>query len=1054
MLNAIIQTALKYRAIVVCVAIVVLVLGSLVANRLPIDVLPDLTRPRVTIISEAPGMAPEEVEREVTIPLETAVSGASGVVQVRSDSDIGLSVIYVEFDWNSDIYRARQIVSERIAGTIAKLQQKSQTTNQKIETKLGPVASLLGQIMLVGLWSESGETSPMELRTLADWVIAKRLRKISGISEVIVMGGQRKQYHVLVDLHKMHRYDVSLEDVRSAIRKSNLNVNGGYVDSSTREFVVRGIGRVAKIEELAKIVVRASGKRAILLEQVAEIKPVAQVKRGDSSINGYAGPVLTIQKQPREDTRALTDEVEAALVELRQSLPADVRLETTYKQREFIDYSVGNVIEALRDGAILVTVVLILFLFNVRTTVITLVTIPVSILITALVFQGFGLSMNVMTLGGLAVALGELVDDAIVDVENIFKRLKQNALLENPRSRLAVVFEASSEVRSAILVSTVLVIVVFMPLFALSGIEGRLFKPLGVAYIVSIIASTVVSLTLTPVLSYFLLRQNAKQGDGDSFLVRGLKSIVRPMIRVSLDRTSFVVMLLLFVLLTGYSGFVAWNLGKDFLPKFDEGAAQVNLFAEPGTSLSNSVGMSRMAFDNLRALQRTDENPDGIIEDFTVKTGRAENDEHIMGVNVSEMTVSLNKNSGKSRKEIIELLEESVKHINSAQSEVEQPIAHLISHMISGVTAEIAIKVFGDDLTLLTSTAKEIENAIVDVPGIAKPVVEQQQLIPQFRVVPKLERLKYYKLDASEVSEIVETAMGGKVLSQMVEGQRVFDIVLRMGEEFRRDKEAIKRYPIELPGGGQVPLSSVATVYEYGGPNTIKREDGRQRIVVRVNTREADLESTVRRIRDRVDKVDLPEGYHVEYAGQFEAQQSATQRILILSCVSLLVVFFVLYSAYGSFGIVLQILATLPIALGGGVLTLWLSGQTMTVAAMVGFISLGGIAARNGLLLVSAYLSNMEKGMEQNEAILKGSLERMTPVLMTAATTGIALLPLIIAGHLPGREILFPVATVIAGGLLTSTLCEFLIRPGLFSFFYRAQDADRARGDLVPDSSH
>ena len=1047
MLNAIIQTALKYRTIVVCVAIVVLVLGSMVANRLPIDVLPDLTRPRVTIISECPGLAPEEVEREVTIPLETAVNGAAGVVQVRSDSDVGLSVIYVEFDWDRDIYRARQIVSERIAGTIAELQQKSRNTNRKIETRLGPVASLLGQIMLVGLWSETGETSPMELRTLADWVIVKRIRKISGISEVIVMGGERKQYHVLIDLHKMHRYEVSLEDIRAAIRKSNLNVNGGYVDSNTREFVVRGTGRIAKIEELTQIVVRASDKRAVLLEQVAEIKPVAETKRGDSAVNGHAGPVLTIQKQLGEDTRELTDEVEAALVELRQSLPDDVRLEMTYKQREFIDYSVGHVVEALRDGAVLVTVVLILFLFNVRTTVITLITIPISILITTLVFRGLGLSINVMTLGGLAVALGELVDDAIVDVENIFKRLRQNALLENPRSRLTVVFEASSEVRNAILISTILVIVVFMPLFALSGIEGRLFTPLGIAYIISIVASTVVSLTLTPVLSYFLLRQKPSQNNGDSYLVRGLKPLVRPMVRMSLDRTSFWAMLILFALLTGYSGFVTWKLGKDFLPKFDEGAAQINLFTEPGVSLATSVEMSQMAFDNLKALQRTNENPNGVIEHFTVKTGRAENDEHIMGVNVTEITLSLNQNSGKSRKEIIEMLEESVKHINSAQSEVEQPIAHLISHMISGVTAEIAIKLFGDDLTLLTSTAKEIENAIADVPGIAKPVVEQQQLIPQFRVEPDLERLNYYKLDASEISEIVETAMGGEVLSQMVEGQRVFDIVLRMGEEFRKDAEAIKRFPIELPDGGQVPLSSVATVYEYGGPNAIKREDARRRIVLRVNTREADLGSTMRNIRERIAKVDLPEGYYVEYAGQFEAQQSASRRILILSGVSLLVVFFVLYSAYGSIGITLQILATLPIALAGGVLTLWLSGQTMTVAAMVGFISLGGIAARNGLLLVSAYLANVEEGMERNEAIIKGSLDRMTPVLMTAATTGIALLPLIIAGHLPGREILFPVATVIAGGLLTSTLCEFLIRPGLFRFFYQPASDDGSCGE-------
>ncbi len=1037
MLNAIIKFALNNRAIVVCVAIAVFVLGWMVANALPIDVLPDLTRPRVTIITECRGMAPEDVEREVTIPLELSVSGAAGVSRVRSDSDIGLSVIYIEFDWDSEIYQSRQIVSERIAGTVAKLQQKFENTSNKIETKLGPVASLLGQISMVGLWSETGETSQMDLRSLADWVIAQRLREISGVSEVIVMGGERKQYHVLVDIHNLHKYEVTLDEIKTAIRNSNLNVNGGYIDSNTREFVVRGVGRVAKIEELSKIVVRASGKRAILLEQVAEIKPVAQVKRGDSSINGHPGPVLTIQKQLGEDTRALTDEIEAALVELRQALPEDVRLEMTYKQREFIDFSVGNLVDALRDGAILVLIVLTLFLFNVRTTFITLVTIPISILITALVFRALGLSINVMTLGGLAVALGELVDDAIVDVENIFKRLKQNALLENPRSALKVVFEASSEVRSAILVSTILVIVVFMPLFALSGIEGRLFTPLGVAYIVSIMASTVVSLTLTPVLSYLLLRRKPRQFAKDSFLVRGLKPLVRPIVRLSMDRTSFGVLLLVFMILAGYSGLVIWKLGKDFLPKFDEGAAQINLYTEPGTSLATSVAMSSMAFDNLRKLQRTDENPNGMIEYFTVKTGRAENDEHIMGVNVNEITFSLNKQSGLSRDEIIKTLEDSVKHISSAQSEVDQPIAHLISHMISGVTAEIAIKLFGDDLTLLTSKAKEIENAIADVPGIAKPVVEQQQIIPQYRVEPDYERLAYYKLDAGNVSEIVETALGGETLSQMVEGQRVFDVVLRIKEEFRRDLESLKRFPIELPNGGQVPLSSVAKVYEYGGPNTIKREDARRRIVIRVNTREADLESTMTRIRERVNKVELPAGYYVQYAGQFEAQQSATLRIILLSGISLMVVFVVLYSAFGSLGIAMQILSTLPIAFIGGVLALWVSGQTLTVAAMVGFISLGGIAARNGLLLVSTYLANIESGMERGKAILEGSVERMTPVLMTAATTGIALLPLIVAGHLPGREILFPVATVIVGGLLTSTLCEFLIRPGLFYFFQR-----------------
>jgi CzcA family heavy metal efflux pump len=1030
MLNAIIRAALNNRAIIVCVAIAILALGSMVASSLPIDVLPDLTRPRVTIISECPGMAPEEVEREVTIPLEFAVNGAAGVMTVRSQSDIGLSVIYVEFDWDSDIYRSRQIVNERIAQVVNEMPDN-------VHTRLGPVASLLGQIMLIGVWTETGETSQMKLRDLADWEIGNRLRKISGISEVITMGGERKQYHVLVDVHQLHKYEVELSDVETTLRESNLNVNGGYVDSNSQEYLVRGLGRVAEIADLEKLVVRASGKRSVLLENIAEIRAVPQNKRGDSSINGFAGPVITIQKQPMADTRELTEEIEQALAELRKTLPGDVKLEATYKQREFIDYSVGNVIDALRDGAILVVIVLTVFLFNFRTTFITLTAIPISILITALVFKYFGLSINVMTLGGLAVALGELVDDAIVDVENIFRRLKQNAKLDQPRPIFTVVYEASSEVRGAILTSTILVIVVFFPLFALTGIEGRLFVPLGVAYIVSIVASTVVSLTLTPVLSYFLLQPKRMGGNKDSFFVRGLKKVFGPIVRLSLDGPSFVIMMIVFFLLAAYSGFVTMNLGKNFLPDFDEGAAQVNLFTEPGTSLSKSVATGKQAFEKLDQLRQTEDNPTGPIQYYTVKTGRAENDEHIMGVNVNEITISLNKESGLTRTEVIEKLEDAVSHINSAESEAEQPIAHLISHMISGVTAQIAIKLYGDELSLLRSTANQIEEAIHDIDGIAPPVVEQQQVIPQWRIEPDYERLAFYKLNAAEIFEVVETAMGGKLASQMVEGQRFFDVVLRLQQEFREDLEAMERFPIELPTGGTVPLSSVAKVYSYGGPNTINREDARRRIVIRVNTRGADLETVVGSIEKRLEQVELPQGYYVEMAGQFEAQKSATQRLLILSGISLLVVFVILYSAYGSISIVLQILSTLPIAFIGGVLALWLTGQTMTVAAMVGFISLGGIAARNGLLLVSTYLSLMKDGMSKREAIIHGSLERMTPVLMTATTTGFALLPLIIAGHLPGREILFPVATVIAGGLLTSTLCEFLVRPGLFYFLQR-----------------
>ena len=535
MLNAIIQFALKNRAIIVCVAIAILVLGSMVASSLPIDVLPDLTRPRVTIITECPGMAPEEVERAVTIPLESAVNGASGVTKVRSDSDIGLSVIYVEFGWESEIYQSRQIVSERIAAVSDEIRKN----NPQIETRLGPVASLLGQIMLIGMWSETGETGPMEIRSICDWVVAPRLRKISGISEVITMGGKRKQYHVQIDIHQLHKYEVSVSDIEKALRNSNVNVNGGYVDANSQELIVRGLGRVTDVQDLQNVVVRSSNKRSVLLKNVADINPVEQPKRGDSSIDGHAGAVLTIQKQPKADTRLLTEQVELALDELRGSLPPDVNLKTTYRQREFIDYSVGNVIDALRDGSILVLIVLTVFLFNFRTTFITLTAIPISILITALVFRAFGLSINVMTLGGLAVALGELVDDAIVDVENIFRRLKENAKLAQPRPALKVVYEASSEVRSAILISTILVVVVFFPLFALTGIEGRLFAPLGVAYIVSIVASTVVSLTLTPVLSYYLLKQKPGQGSADSFFVRFLKFVFRPIINASLNLGTF-----------------------------------------------------------------------------------------------------------------------------------------------------------------------------------------------------------------------------------------------------------------------------------------------------------------------------------------------------------------------------------------------------------------------------------------------------------------------------------------------------------------------------------
>ena len=1047
MLNSIIRFALANRLAIICAAITIMVVGSMAVRSLPIDVLPSLTRPRVVIVTECEGLAPEEVEQRVTLPIEAAVNGAAGVIAVRSSSDIGLSVINVEFDWGTDVQSARQVVQERLSIT-------SDQLPEGVKPQMGPRASLLGQIALVAMWSEDGVTSPMELRTTADWIVRQRLRKIPGVSQVITMGGDRKQYHVLVDFHDMHRYETSLGDIETALRKSNENVTGGFMGRDGKEFLIRGLGRFANIDEIRNTVIRAQGDRSLLLRQVADVKEVAQTKRGDSSVNGNPAVVLTVQKQPNADTREVTQAIHLALDELRPSLPSDVKLQTTYEQREFIDHSVANVAEALRDGSILVVIILFLFLFNLRTTFITLVAIPLSILVTALVFRWFGLSINVMTLGGLAVALGELVDDAIVDVENIYRRLKENASRSQPKPRLQVIFEASVEVRNAIIISTVLVVIVFAPLFALSGMEGRLFTPLGIAYIVSIVASTVVSLTVTPVLSYYLLSRSSYVGnDKDGFVLRSLKTLFRPAIRLSMSWLGLTCSLALLGIACIASSLIAWNMGRDFLPPFDEGAAQVNLFAPPGTSLEVSRELSRMADRNLRQLVNSEDNPRGPLLWFTCRTGRAEQDEHVMGVNISEYVITLNPQSGLTRNQVIEVLHEAVEHVPGVETEVEQPIAHLISHMLSGVTAQIAIKLYGDDLETLRKEAEKIEHAIEDIAGIAPPLVEQQQPTPQFRVELKQDMLAFYGVSANFINHFVETALHGQEVSQMIDGQRSFDILLRLEEPLRRDLDNLHRLPLELPSGKRIPLGAVANIYEAAGPNTINREDGRRRIVVRVNTLNRDVGSVVDEIKQNIERsVTLPEGYFVTYEGQFEAQQKANSRIFWLSCVALLAVFLVLYSTYNSISIAFQLLIALPAAFVGGIIGLYLTNQTFSVAATVGFVSLGGIAARNGLLLVSTYVRR-SKGRDITETdIIQGSLDRLAPVLMTALTTGLGLVPLVIGGEQPGKEILFPVATVILGGLVTATLAEFFIRPGLFWFLAPAH-LSNSGNESIPEPS-
>lgn len=1030
MLNAIIQFSLRNRLLIVCSAIAVLVLGSIATQTLPIDVLPNLTRPRVVLVTECEGLAPEEVEQRVTFPLETSINGASGVIAVRSSSGIGLSVIYVEFDWGTDIQTARQIVQERLSVVVDQLPEN-------VKPQMGPRSSLLGQIAIVGMWSDDGTTTPMELRTLADWVVRQRLRKVAGVSQVITMGGERKQFHVLVDQHLLHRYEITLPEIEDALRKSNQNVTGGFMSRDGKELLIRGLGRFQSAEQIRKTVVRGDDRRPLLLEQLAEVKAVAQTKRGDSSVNGTPAVVLTIQKQPNADTRLVSERIRTALTELRPSLPGDVVIETTYEQREFIDHSVANVVEALRDGAILVVIVLFIFLFNFRTTFITLTAIPLSVLVTALVFRWFDLSINVMTLGGLAVALGELVDDAIVDVENIFRRLRQNRQRAQPAPVLKVIFDASVEVRNAIIISTVLVIVVFAPLFALTGMEGRLFTPLGIAYIVSICASTLVSLTVTPVLSYFLLPNapvTAKQEDGP--VLRRLKSLARPIIRCSMHPMGLLAALTCLGVSGVVCGILAYSMGRDFLPPFDEGAAQINLFAPPGTSLEVSRELSQIADRNLTKLLATEDQPKAPLLWFTCRTGRAEQDEHAMGVNISEYVISLNPASDLSRQAMLEKLHEAVEHIPGVETEIEQPIAHLISHMLSGVTAQIAIKLYGDDLATLRREAERIKSTIEPMSGIAPPLVEQQQPTPQFRVEVKHEMLAHYGITADFVNRFVATAIHGAEVSRLIDDQRMFDVLVRLTETQRRDLENLHRVPLELPGGRRIPLSEVADVYEASGPSIINREDGRRRIVVRVNTLGRDVGSVVAEIKRRINEAGkLPEGYFISYEGQFEAQQRANSRIMLLSVVALVVVMVVLYSTYGSFSIVLQLLLAIPAAFVGGIVALYLTGQTLSVAATVGFISLGGIAARNGLLLISTYVDDLEHTELSPDLIVRGSLERLAPVLMTALTTGLGLVPLVIGGHQPGKEILFPVATVILGGLCTATLAEFAIRPGLFWAF-------------------
>jgi HME family heavy-metal exporter len=1031
MLNTIIRFALQQRLLIAALSIFLVFYGGWQISQLPIDVLPDLNRPRVTVMTEAHGMAPEEVETLITFPLETALNGATGVQAVRTSSAVGLSVVWVEFDWGTDIYNDRQIVAERIALVADRLPPE-------VTPQLAPISSVMGQIMIIGMWSNDGKTSPMELRTLADWVVRQRLLTIPGVSQVFVMGGDRKQFQVLVDPDKLLKYGVTLHEVKDAVGRSNRNATGGYLDEQgPNELLVRSLGRIQTAQDLKDVVVKIRDNQSVLVGQVGRVIEGPEVKRGnsaafarqaDGAFSGGSAVALTINKQPDADTRYVTEQITKALEELEASLPEDVHIyPELYQQKTFIDLAIENVVEALRDGGILVVIILFVFLLNFRTTFITLTAIPLSIVITGLVFKWFGLSINTMTLGGLAVAIGELVDDAIVDVENIYRRLRENRHSDNPKPPLLVVFQASVEVRNSIVFGTMIVVLVFLPVFALSGMAGRIFTPVGIAYIVSILSSLLVSLTLTPVLSYWLL-PNAKimRKEKEGFVLRGLKTAAGWAIGTSLRVP--LAMLVGATVAVAAAGYAVMQKENDFLPPFNEGAVQINIVLPPGTSLDTSQGIARKVEERLKQIDDLDA--------FVRKTGRAELDEHAVTVNMSEIIASFNPHSTRSREEILEDLREALADIPGIVTSVEQPLQHLISHMLSGVKAQVVIKLYGDDLEILRSKAKEMEQAISSVEGVTDLQVEPQVDIPQLRIQIDGQKLKTYGLTREDINEFVETAMNGEVVSEVLLGQRTFDLLVRLDEPFREDLEAVKRLSIDLPAGGATMLNSVAKIYTAAGPNTISRENVRRRIIIQCNTANRGLVDVVRDIQLRVKSIErsLPTGYFVSYEGQFQSQQSASRVIGVLFALSLVGVFLVLYTMFRSANLSLQVMIALPMAFIGSVAALYLTGQTLTVAAMVGFISLCGIASRNGILLINHYLHLVKYEGEKwsREMIVRAGKERLAPVLMTALTSGIGLVPLALAAGEPGKEILYPVATVIIGGLISSTLLEFLVRPALF----------------------
>jgi CzcA family heavy metal efflux pump len=1025
MLHFLIRWSLRHRAIIICLSVLILAAGIKTAQDLPVEVLPDLTKPTVTILTESPGLSPEEVEALVTQPIENSLMGVAGLTRMRSTSDIALSLVFAEFEWGTDIYRARQLVQERLQ--VAREQLPDGT-----QPYLTPVASLMGEILLIGVKSTDGKTAPMDVRTIADWTIRMRLQAIPGVAEVLNMGGGVKQAQVQPDPWRMQANGVTIEELQEAVKKAASNTTGGFIDNGPQEIMVRNLAMTVELDDIARTIIKKPAGRPIAIADVATVAWGTEPKRGEAAVNGSPGVIMSVIKAPGFDTIALTEKIEAAIQSLQPGLPPGVEATVLFRQRDFIDSAIGNLKKAIVEGAVMVTLVLLLFLLSFRTTFITLMAMPLSFCITLLTFTWMGLSVNSMTLGGLAVAIGMVVDDAIVDVENVFRRLRENAQLKAPKPKLEVIASASGEVRNSILYATILIVLVFIPLLGLTGVEGKLFAPIAIATIISMLASFVVSLTAIPVLCSLILKvkttDNSTHSDGK--LVRSLKGLLRhTILRVSLKQPTLImatVALLLALSLTLYP-----QMSRDFLPAFHEETAVVTTGAAPGTSLAEMEIISRAVEDQLRPIPE--------ILHIGRRIGRAERSDHVVPVNNVEFDIDFKKDGqGRPLKEVLDDMRERIKTVPGTFSIISGPLSHRISHLLSGVSSPVAVKIFGPDLATITHLGEQLQAIAKTIPGLTDAKLDMQAQIPQLRIELDRERALAHGVSPGELNAELSTLLGGATVAQLRENQRVIDLAIRLPEHWRGDAETIRHLPIHTVTGDHIPLHLVADVREASGPSAVYRENTQRRYVVSIKPSERDAGALVAQLEQKVrDQVKLPEGYFINYEGDFRAEQAAAKRIAFLFAAILIVIVLLLWSYFRSLILAFQVLLNLPLALMGSLALTWHLVGNISIATLVGLIAVGGVAARNGIMMISHYLHLMKHEGESfsYSMIERGTLERFVPVTMTALSAGIALLPFVIAMGEPGKEILSPVAICIVGGLVSSTLLDFAVTPAVFHLF-------------------